>query len=120
MKFSTPLLILHTAFFSSHFYKIKGYKCAAIDRRNQEIHKNSLESLPTTLIFSPAEIINCKAGMNFKVRQSTALCNKLNCQSLKASVISYYFPKVLNYRLNFIYQPAVCEKGLIKLIPVLQ
>lgn len=71
-------------------------------------------------MISPAEIINCKTEMNSKVRQTTALCNKLNCQSLKAPLISYYFPKLLNYRLNFIYQPAVCEKGLIKLIPVLQ
>ena len=72
------------------------------------------------MIFSPVETINCKTGMNSELRQTTALYNKLNCQSLKAPLIPYYFPKLLNYRLNFIYQPAVCEKGLIKLIPVLQ
>lgn len=120
-ELSAPLSVLHIAFFISNFYKIKGCKCVVIDRWCQEAHKKlCLESLPRTMIISPVEIINCKTGMNSKERQTTALCNKLNCQSLKAPVISSCFPKLLNYRLNFIYQPAVCEKGLIKFIPVLQ
>lgn len=89
------------------------------DDANKSI-KNYLESLRGMMILSPVEIINCKIGMNSKLRQTTALCNKLNCQSLKAPLITHWLPKLLNYRLNFIYQSALCEKGLIKLIPVLQ
>lgn len=82
--------------------------------------KYCVESLATTMILSLVESINCGTGRNSKVRQTTALCNTLNCQSLQAPLISNYFPKLLNYRQNFIYQPAVREKGLIKLTAALE